>query len=924
MRTLSANALTQIQEQLGGEPIYIVKIQWVPDGTIYSYADRDIPSAGIDGRIMEAGTLDAVITSTSDSQEVSITLMDKDGAIKSIMDTNDIHKRDAWIYQWFEGLDISDAFLLFRGQINSPISWNERDRTVSFAILSQIEDKELGFSPEEGEFSFITDELIGRPWPLCFGNTVHSRTIKLSRPSIGVTANGVAMADPALPARIAALKTQISMFRNQEINQQAAGARVWTDWWFREYDPYYDGPLTEEEVQAKSDYYYALAAESNTSWKKRQDEVNQLQPLYNEQKATEFLNFKMFNSQFFPSGIVTIQIGDLKLGGYKSGEGANSYFNILSRWHPKIVADPNAMLPYCDGGYTSLGYSGGFSSYRGPDNGSGAWQAYPWIKGDNDWGYIYEPPGSEITLLTTDSQQYIVSIVPGTILSVSTKMQKGNQSFLVNLSPSEWTQFARPFGSITAEILAISRAKSSDPNVNFSDDLYVTFQSTVGPNTVDIMEWVINNYTEFAIDSTSFDHVKTLIANYPSNFSVYDRFNVMDFLQDVAWQARCSLRLVNGTFYLTYLPEVPTSVATITESDIDVDSFEIDHTPTENLTTKMVCNWYATGAQDKPNRVVMRHNVAKYGIQEATHEFFIYSKVDLVIKSATFWLIRNANTWKIARFTTPLNLLNVETQDGVTLNFSTPYISNGSIIALVEEASYDSSNQQIQFQCWTGVKAGQMEQYDFAYPADVDETLTFPTPEEIANGFDGGWGTNKEATGSVGDTAQDPEYHTFYTIGDSFDMGNRKYSDKGQPKPSDRGDSHPGTPYVEGTPILSVANPGPGSGDITRYTLETEDSELAIRPVDYEQSLAQIDLHSTPIYDSITEKTTYLASFFSKIDFAASKQVDGDNEPYLHARTDSIWSSVDQSDGREFLFQYDTDIESWGAGLAFLYEDEEA
>jgi ribosomal protein S24E len=357
------------------------------------------------------------------------------------------------------------------------------------------------------------------------------------------------------------------------------------------------------------------------------------------------------------------------------------------------------------------------------------------------------------------------------------------------------------------------------------------------------------------------------------------------------------------------LPAVPASVATITESDIDVGSFEIEHTPTEDLVTKMICNWWATGAQEEPNRVIMRHNVAKYGIQEETFDFYIYDNIDMVLKSATFWLIRNSNTWKIARFTTPLNLLNVETEDGVTLSFATPYISNGDITALVEEATYDSENRSIQFQCWTGVKAGQMDQYDFAYPADVDSTLTFPTPEEIAAGLDGGYGNNKAATGVLGTEELESRIKKVeYTSNIS---GRRRYQDKGLSKPSDTGDIGPGSPVTDTVPILSVAAPGPSSGQL--YIAETEATVAASSG-----GLTQIDIHTTEIYDSETGKSCTLDTFFNKIDLA-----EGTSDPVLHGNTNAFWSNAGETTGYPFLFQVDTNLATYGAGLAFLFDDEE-
>ena len=895
MRTLSANATAALAENLGTEPIYIITIQWRDEAGVYRYADRPIPELGIEWLIQDASELDAVVTSTSESQQVNVTLEDTDGHIKNLMDHHDIHKRPAWVYQWFDGFSQGDSILLFKGEVNSPITWNAADRSVSFDIVTKVEDKELGFSPEEGEFSFIPNELIGEPWPLCFGTCVNTKALKLDQPSVGITADGVALADPALGARIAALRTQITGFRNQQL-----------------YYIYMAALAALDDNEPAREHNQAIADASAESWQNRQREVNTLQAKYNAQLATVRSSIQIFNADRFPTGAVTVRIGDLKVYGSKSG----NYFNIISITHPKLEQDPNAVLPYCDGWY-SYSSTWGSGIYRGPDNGSSAWHWLPWVKGDGDWGYYYVKPGTNMYLETNEPQKYIVSIVPGVVTGVSSKIQREGQPFFAEVSRDKWSYGFQNYGPISAVTLYLSDALSKGLDGGYSDDLYVNFISSVGPNTVDILEWVIDNYTELSYDSTSFDHVRTRLENYPSHFSIQERFNVMDFLHDVAWQARCSLRLVNDVFYLTYLPEVPTSVATITESEIDLGSFELDHTPTENLTTKMVCNWWATGAQDKPNRTILRHNVSKYGVHESTYDFFIYNNIDFVIKSATFWLIRYSNTWKIARFSTPLKLLAVETQDGVTLDFSVPFsfIADGPIVAVVEEASYNSDDRSIQFQCWTGIKAGQMEQYDFAYPADVDSTLTFPTPEEIALGLDGGWGNNKSAEGSLSTEAdEDPAHRVYYTISDPsrFSESGRRYNDRGDPTPADANNGNPGTPQTVTAPILSVANPGPSSGDIAAYAVR--DSEWAVNPPE-ESALARIDLHTTQIYDSETGLEATLSTFFNRVGPAFEKSGN-----HLHGLTNATWSSSSLTTGYPFEFVYNEDFNIYGAGLAYLYD----
>ena len=112
MRSLSGNALTKIADNTGSEPINIIEIAWIyGSNNKMSYSERDIP--GIPGRIISVTNLDNVIniSNSSDSQEITVTLDDTDGSIKIIMDNNDIHLRNVWVYQWFEELALADKFL---------------------------------------------------------------------------------------------------------------------------------------------------------------------------------------------------------------------------------------------------------------------------------------------------------------------------------------------------------------------------------------------------------------------------------------------------------------------------------------------------------------------------------------------------------------------------------------------------------------------------------------------------------------------------------------------------------------------------------------------------------------------------------------------------------------------------------------------
>jgi hypothetical protein len=229
MRSISSNALAKLATNLGTEPLNIVEIAWVPGAQRTKYADRDL--ANIKGRILELSEIDAVITLTgTDSQKISVTLDDTDGSIKAIMDTADIHKRPCWVYQTFDGLDLSDRFLIFKGVISSPVVWNEGDRTIRFDVISQIESAEVGFSIEEGDFVDPPEELIGKPWPLCFGTVINVPALRTRPPFSGIVATGNGIRDFTLPFRINQAREVVcpAAFKGVQCVGQIVGSYVCT------------------------------------------------------------------------------------------------------------------------------------------------------------------------------------------------------------------------------------------------------------------------------------------------------------------------------------------------------------------------------------------------------------------------------------------------------------------------------------------------------------------------------------------------------------------------------------------------------------------------------------------------------------------------------------------------------------------------
>ena len=313
------------------------------------------------------------------------------------------------------------------------------------------------------------------------------------------------------------------------------------------------------------------------------------------------------------------------------------------------------------------------------------------------------------------------------------------------------------------------------------------------------------------------------------------------------------LWISDGAFYLKYLPEEPTPADTITISDIDADSgIEVELTATEDLVTKMKIKWRLswTAVSDRPEdtneqTIILRHNVAKYGLQEQDYDFYIYNQPDIVYKCGTFWMIRNSITWKRIKFKTFLNKLNLETFDAVTLDFASPYVANGPVLAVVEKASYSSADNLVDFQCLVPVAAGTMEKYKFYWPSALPTTDTWPTADEIAASQAGGGGIGSDATGNlpVGDTSTIP-------AGDVVFVGGPNVVFRGQ---SDWGDR---TPTDVGFTPQTVVNPAtyidlsPGSRPYLDLRTYPRRSLPAITPIPPAASQITIDLNKTQILDT--------------------------------------------------------------------------
>ena len=938
MRDLSGDALTKIAQQYGNEPIVILDIAW-SSGTKKHYADRNVSS--IKGKILSISDLDNVIkvSQSDDSQEITVVLDDTNGEIKEIMDENDIHKRDVWVYQYFDGMNLSDKFLLFKGEINSPISWNEGDRTVTITIVSQLEDKEVGFSPEEGQFPNIPKDLIGKTWPSIFGTPLDVPAVQIGKAVTGTTlcsvgivsgqaqhaAENIGSPPPDICmavhrrnyvyilSQIFSSAAVVSGLRNPDLS--AKYETISEDYLEQGND--INGQINESITQHAAQQACSEAKRTQTS-----DDA--------ASRGTGCNPVRILGGEDFPRGTITLEINGGLFTGYF--EGATDSFKITSRTHPDHEAEIAQALEDRNNSPRSCGAPSPRSQHviwktkvpAGHGNNPKVhastiykeeFMCLPRARITRDpinqiMRHFWSDAGAPVVIHGNEPITYIVSIVPGTVLQVKAFKTFNGIKRLVNVPTSMWTTESKKYGSVTAVQVTIVKALSTFEDQNWSDDIYVTFESDVGPNTVDIVRYLIETYTDLQIDNTSFNAVKTKIAKFPANFALLDRVNILSLLNDIAFQARCNLRLVNGIFYLTYLAEEPSTVDTITLSDIENQSIEVFLTSTEDLVTKYTALWRLSYVQDDLNKIILRHNVKKYGIQAEEYDYFLYNQPDIIHKIATFWLIRKSNTWKRIRFKTFFQKLNLETFDPVLLNFGgEKYVADSNVKAIIEQANINGEDYTISMECWLPVKSGEMAPYEFAWPANVSATWIFPTDREVDLGLDGGNGIGRNATGNlpVGDVSGVGDQTIFVggvnvIFGPQTDRGDKYPSDQGFTAQSLRIDSTLAGVTVVERPLLNL---------LMNYAEYVDPIELNISdPVTFE-----IILEDTPVVSKyIKNKVGTLSDVLG---------LDGENSE-LVIRTAAKFRGTDGASGCQtapYHFKYDSVGSIWGAGTAFLRED---
>jgi hypothetical protein len=766
MRTVTANASAKLSQNTGTEMLVLLEVEWT-EGAAYLYSDQTL--AGAAPKILTMGGFDTsmMLEGSGDSQEMSIVLDDIDGSIRAIYNSTDIHKRPARVYLLHKGLPTSDKILVFRGQLVTPIEWDESQRSISFNILSELESKQAGFSMEEGDFPNIPEEALGKAWPLVFGQVCHLPAVKVRAPRRGYLQHGTGIHDFTLQSRMC-----------QAVNIQCAPQATGV----------HSGVHT--------------VGPSLECVNRRFGEICKLKDLYEQQTSYENPTLNIYNGVSFPQGDrITLHVDSASYNGTFDG----NTFTVFSRQHPEWATFNHVPCTTING--VSYGEVEGHVQYGGTNNilqgaggnydpddtyhltdegaafftGNRAWipddavssfvpnqtegQAFAscdaalvvtpgmvggpkesWEKYDamEESTFWWAPSGSEVYYEGEQETLYIVSLLPGTVDKVAAYRQAPNGfRYLTEVQEDRYTVYETDYDGYQVVEIGMDKALSHyyDPvthkSEGWADQIYVSFTSSIGPNPCDIIEWLINKYTDLTVDSASFASVKALLTNYPSNFYLLDRPDVLTLINDIAYQSRCAVYVRNKVLYIRYLSYEPSSVRTLSGDDILFGTFKESFSETEGAYTTHNIGWRTGGAavrddQTPERKLILKYNVDKYGTVEAGWDYYTHNIYENILKSGTFWLIRKSNSWKMLQFQLPMKHIDLDVGDAVTIDVA--QFSSTPVKCVIEAMNVNPDAYTIDITVWTPVRAGENSPYFWAWPSQQNQYQIWPLDGDTHGG----------------------------------------------------------------------------------------------------------------------------------------------------------------------------------------------
>lgn len=657
--------------QYANEINLLVQIDWENLGTFSNYTDKTVSS--FDGRILQAASISKIakIGDSGISKTCNVTLDDTDGALKTIYDTKIIEGSEAKIYQLITG-DASANELIMVGVITSSIIWNEGERTLTLGIESgsvEPKSREIGYAPEEGAWVGMHPDAEGQNWPLVFGSAVKVPAVRVEYSD-----------DYTLGESITIDSTDYLIDGGDTLTQSPTNIELMIGRLL------FEGTITDDIFTP------------TTKNKAIYTDVDLIDPT-----GPDASNLSVFFTDSF-TGNLTGQYVMVDYGTFK-------FVNYVLR---RDIDNPDKW--YCAQAFPiMLGLIYTLDEVA----------PFPRL----DWGVDYEqktagdniilsvvgggwiiPKDAPVYQVTSSgyTDKYVVSLYPAsTIGDVWGKRKFYEREIWAKIPSSYYTLTladATTSPSYTPTTLTFDRALSSRECENWSDEVYVSQTSSLDDTPLEIIEWVVTEFTDYTFNIGSSD-----TPPFSSNFAYFETTDALQFIEELAWQSASVTFISGANVYLYYLAKAPASVPSARKQTIDMDnvimkSVELSTKSKEDLSTRFESSYVTDYSEDKEATYITSLNEDLYGVQTSTFDFWAFTCRAGVKAVTDFWVYRRSHSWKEIKVDCIMDVSDVEPFYLGFYDLGADIVDG--IYATIHDVSYDTSSPHVTIEAELALQAG--------------------------------------------------------------------------------------------------------------------------------------------------------------------------------------------------------------------------
>lgn len=746
-KLLTSAAIALIQQQTGLEPYFVVGINWTGFG--YEYYSTRI----VDGRtdllvnIEEIGT----VTNSKNSDNscsvgaVRITFSDLDGLMKFIVDNRVTEGAPAILYLAFIGSPDANWVPLVVGKTVGPVEWEENPRKMSLSIETYIESQDIGYSATLDDFSDMSPEAEGVPWPMIFGSCDHVPALHFKRRAKTFLSTSLQLYQKPIYS-LSDDNTSITMRNNPDVKCFVDSDPTFNELYVEDSSFFPDGPIsiiiddvvfegtfdddhhftitnanapkftdvhigTRDGSDDDHDNYHVLWLVDNTPI------VNQ-HCYFEASGGEEWSNFCIrqegnkcwfrfpFVSPSHPttqtlmsSGKITEVYGITKCGMVTDVAAAMNQVK-LGIGYRKLPAGKNP-------------YGLVMNMMDAAADRAGSW----WAAAADTEVRLWKPADLEV---------YVASLIKLDSVSVVYAKKKinigGKTRTAFTLVPESYYTVMNGLFSVAGQIptgIIFDRALSEYDGQGWEDDIFVTATSTVGPNPCDVIRWLIFNYTQLFVYLPSFSAVRSNVSVTPANFALFDKRDALKIAQEIAFQARCALIYDYAGVAIKFLPLEGSLVANYTEDN--VKNVVLNYTETKDVKTRFIASYTPTykdahhlsqsreinvrnfervlrsllptdvRQRDETKYITYYNNINKFGLRTREESAYIFNEYNPTLLFSNFWGFRFSNTWRTIKFDTWLEGTFLQPYDTIILNLAV--LNQSNVPAVVDSISFEPKSK---------------------------------------------------------------------------------------------------------------------------------------------------------------------------------------------------------------------------------------